>query len=971
MTTGGSSPGRDAERLFEDYLRELETGDDVPFEDWARRQGALAPSLREIHSAWLELRRLRARVATEDAIPEPRSSGESSESADGAPQRGDAPTELESFLRRLRDRAARSSRYEVRGEIGRGSMGSVLEVWDRDLRRSIAMKSALAVEPRPGDAGTGPDSAVLARFLEEAQITGQLDHPGIVPVHELGLGQDGSAYFTMRLVRGEDLRKVFDDVRESRGGWSQVRALNVLLRVCEAMSYAHAKGVIHRDLKPANVMVGAFGEVYVMDWGLARVVGRGEALQPRAEAAPGSVRTERRDWRARDSASALATMEGDVVGTPAYMAPEQARGRLEQLGPWTDVYALGALLYQLLAGEMPFVSRGERVTQVSVLMRVIEGPPRPLAQVAPAAAPELVAICEKAMERDPSRRYPDTRALADDLRAFLENRVVRAHETGAWAEARKWVGRNRLAAGAVAASLLAVVGGAVAVAAIESRARLDSARNQFEIASTNAALAAQRGSWRDALVHIAAARATGLAAGGDLLLDAAEAHLALYEIEEALGCLDAHDRAPSAGTRGRAELVRARTMLLAERPWPEVLERLDSAREHGLSAADDAVAASLQHEDSGEAIELLDAALRSDPSHGAAHELRIALLLCHGRLAEAEAEVDGVRMVRPLAAGPLFAKCLIRAAAGDVEGAEAWLASSETVLGEAERDAVSRAIELFAFQHEIGIEGWIGESPRSHAELTAIVLGAWSAFQALEPASRMRIRSFVLPSLPSIEGDYAAALRAAMGSTGLGFGPFGLARDEGEQLEILERLEAAVLRHDDAFLSYVLGCAVILAPARPGEAEWQRKARAAAIYARGAEISSWWTHAPRASLYWAIRCEAEAAQNGGDAAMRELALEHIRRALDRYELTDPESRFFGDIAFTLKDPGLAHDVCAAFLERHPDDLEWRGRRAGALWGMELYERAIEAADEVLREDPDNDRAQGWRSKALRDLAARK
>src|SRR5262249_42483401 len=144
---------------------------------------------------------------------------------------------------------------------------------------------------------------VVARFLEEAQVTGQLDHPGIVPVHELGIDSQGRLYFTMKLVEGRDLRHVFELVFSGKEGWSVTRALGVLQKACEAVAYAHRKGVIHRDLKPANVMVGSFGEVYVMDWGLARVLGRKDAhdlhvadgAPGEAELEPGRVRTERSD----------------------------------------------------------------------------------------------------------------------------------------------------------------------------------------------------------------------------------------------------------------------------------------------------------------------------------------------------------------------------------------------------------------------------------------------------------------------------------------------------------------------------------------------------------------------------------------------------------------------------------------------------------------------------------------------------
>ncbi|MBK7875282.1 MAG: SUMF1/EgtB/PvdO family nonheme iron enzyme [Planctomycetes bacterium] len=349
------------------------------------------------------------------------------------------------------------------GEVGRGGMGAVLKIWDEDLRRTLAMKVVLGKDD-PAKPGSTPsvDSRTLGRFLEEAQVTGQLDHPGIVPVHELGLDSTGRVYFTMRLVKGEDLRRIYEHVESGHDGWNETRALGVLLKVCEAMSYAHDKNVVHRDLKPANVMVGKFGEVYVMDWGLARVLGEKDRhdvrLKPEA-ATSASIRTERRSERDETPDSPLVTMDGDVVGTPAYMPPEQARGDVDQLGPHSDVYAVGAMLYHLLAKQMPFVPANARVSAHAVLMRVLDGPPRPLIELTPRAPAELVAICERAMERDPARRYHNMVELAGDLRAYLERRVVKAYESGTWAETKKWVLRNKPLAAALASAVLIAIGG--------------------------------------------------------------------------------------------------------------------------------------------------------------------------------------------------------------------------------------------------------------------------------------------------------------------------------------------------------------------------------------------------------------------------------------------------------------------------------------------------------------------------------
>jgi serine/threonine protein kinase len=311
-------------------------------------------------------------------------------------------------------------RYAVGAELGRGGMAEVFLADERDLRRPVAVK----VMRHDGDP---------ALFLREAQVTAQLEHPNIVPIHDVGVTSEGLPFFTMKVVGGRTLAEVLKQ-RQSR--------LDVLLKICDAVAFAHSRGVVHRDLKPANVMVGEFGEVLVMDWGLAKVENMPDARGGVKVAALGE------------------SLDGAVVGTPSYMAPEQARG--EAADERADVFALGAILYEMLAGVPPHRGR----TVMEVLQKAQEGRVE-----RPGGPPELVAIAMKALAAEREARYAKVVEFQTDVRRYLEGREVSARRDPLSTRVVKWIRRNPIPSAAVAAALLAVsIGAAVMKAQSASRA---------------------------------------------------------------------------------------------------------------------------------------------------------------------------------------------------------------------------------------------------------------------------------------------------------------------------------------------------------------------------------------------------------------------------------------------------------------------------------------------------------------------
>jgi formylglycine-generating enzyme required for sulfatase activity/serine/threonine protein kinase len=464
--------------LFAEWLGRHENGGSTEFELFCREHPAFDSELRTLLDQWAVLEDLRRQQPRSGSLSE-RLESRYGKGVDPkvtlgelGPDRAFLSPEV---LFRLAGRKPESTRYRIEGEVAQGGMGAVLRIWDEDLRRHLAMKVMLGKRAASGSKRTPRiDARNLARFLEEAQVTSQLDHPGIVPVHELGIDAEGRVYFTMKLVRGKTLKEVFGELARGEGGWTRTRVLGLILKVCEAMSYAHAKGVIHRDLKPSNVMVGSFGEVYVMDWGLAKVLGREDGKDIHVHEEPSSTQGAGESGRSVPTTSGRAaplfTLDGDVVGTPAYMPPEQARSDFKTMGPHSDVYSLGAILYHLLSGHMPYAPPGSRSDSFAVWRSVQAGPPASLDHASRDVPAELAAICDKAMARDPARRYPDMAALAADLSAFLEGRVVSAYETGTLAETRKWVQRNRPLALSVAAAVLLLIVGLVASLSLKARA---------------------------------------------------------------------------------------------------------------------------------------------------------------------------------------------------------------------------------------------------------------------------------------------------------------------------------------------------------------------------------------------------------------------------------------------------------------------------------------------------------------------
>jgi eukaryotic-like serine/threonine-protein kinase len=336
-------------------------------------------------------------------------------------------------------------RYRILRSLARGGIGIVSVALDTELHREVALKE---IQPERAD-----DPASRARFLLEAEVTGRLEHPGVVPMYGLGASTEGRPYYAMRLVRGESLQEAINrfhaaDRQPGRAPGERALELRKLLGrftdVCDVVAYAHSRGVIHRDIKPLNILLGPYGETLLVDWGLAKIVGRNN-VEPGASEA--TLRPEM-------TAGSSETVAGTVIGTPAYMSPEQAEGRLEAIGAASDIYSLGATLFCLLTGRLPIEGK-----DVAMMIRQVQQGEFPLPRVVNHRVPApLEAVVLQAMALRPESRYISARALAEELNRWIADEPVSAFPDPLPRRCARWASQHRLAVRtAVMASIISVL----------------------------------------------------------------------------------------------------------------------------------------------------------------------------------------------------------------------------------------------------------------------------------------------------------------------------------------------------------------------------------------------------------------------------------------------------------------------------------------------------------------------------------
>ena len=369
-------------------------------------------------------------------------------------------------------------KFQILSRVGRGAMGEVFIARDRDLNRVVAVKR---IDPEKNKIGRD-----VERFYTEAQITAQLDHPSIVPVHDIELDDEERLTYSMKLVRGITLteyiaetRRQFETTKRVDEDHRLVDRLEVFLALCAAVAYAHSRGVIHRDLKPGNVMLGRFREVFVMDWGIAKVVSSGDGL-----AEDSMLSGELRLDNPQD------TSVGTILGTPLYMSPEQARGENQLLGPASDQASLGLILYELVCLQRAY--EGTDATQI--LLRAAEAKKRSMERAIVKTPRELGAIVHRATASRPEDRYPSVEELANDVRRFIQNEEVQAAPDNPAQRLARVMSRHRgyTLAGVLSLILLMVTGTIFLCSATSSRSAMSARRRKSRAKSSRTGWAGSR-----------------------------------------------------------------------------------------------------------------------------------------------------------------------------------------------------------------------------------------------------------------------------------------------------------------------------------------------------------------------------------------------------------------------------------------------------------------------------------------------
>jgi serine/threonine protein kinase len=874
-----------------------------------------------------------------------------------APADGSEPARPPRF-RQLRSRADFYEKYELLKKIGGGGQGDIWQVRDHEFRREVAMKRL---------AGRAfPLEHAAYRFLAEAQITSQLYHPGILPVFDVGLDPDGKLFYTTQLLPGTTFRDVWRQVQNSRDSEKSLnRALELLLRVCEVLAHAHSRGVIHRDLKPDNILVGAFGEVRVIDWGSAKILAarRAEFEEPFVSLQEAPLETDLSDALTAPAGSPHATANSKLPFTPVFAAPELLRGELEHLGPPTDIYSLGVMLYELLAGRMPYSDKDGKLPVVPILQELIlAGPPPRLRCLKPAVSRDLAAICEQAMAHDWRNRTRSAIELAEDIRAVLEVRPVRARHPGPLLILQKWAQRNY--SQVLLGSLGLVLVSAALSFAHAFKAERDSAR-QIQ-AVRNAELAARNGRWREAITNWQAAAAAGYSDQNYLDLQLAEAWTVLTEPDRSGALLTRLAARSDLGSQRGAVLLRLGEHQLFDRATAaHGLQLVRDAQAAGLNNADQCFARGLLADSTPAALDLFHQALQYDPYHHEAHVHSVSLEWLLGRHQELATHLAIFKILYPEDPSPVFIAAAEAAMAGDLPAAQAGLAGLRNVVATNILANASHQCQAYAQAASFyELDALLQASPSVRTPLDQLRNDPFSFGSLLMPGDftglTNRTGKLRLPWLPCIQ----QGIMTSSDGLKLLLLPY-MANPSVAASEI-----ASGWRHHPEAMMPTLGGMLLenlqpkTGPPRTAVLEMQ-----ASLYQMGADSPSMMPVLERLARYLAVCAESQLAglATTNSVADRAQCLANLRSVVASPETSTAECQAYFQIALHLGASDLAWQLVSRLENTAPDSPAVRRCKIQAELALGAFGPALAGINQLLDARPGDPWALAQRQSAQAGL----